>query len=132
MQDCFVGLGSNLGDRRRNLKKALQKINCLPGTKIIKTSKIIQSMPQGGSQQPEYLNAVVRLRTRISPLALLKKLKIIEVELGRKKSVRWGPRVIDLDILLYSDKVIRSRILTIPHPQLFRREFVIKPLLEVL
>jgi 2-amino-4-hydroxy-6-hydroxymethyldihydropteridine diphosphokinase len=132
MQDCFIGLGSNLGDRRRNIKKALQEINCLQGTRVIKTSKIIESMPQGGPQQPKYLNAVAKLRTGLSPLLLLKEFKKIEVRLGRKKSFRWGPRVIDLDILLYGDKVIETRNLTVPHPQMLKREFVIKPLLELL
>jgi 2-amino-4-hydroxy-6-hydroxymethyldihydropteridine diphosphokinase len=132
MQDCFIGLGSNLGDRRRNIKKALQEINCLQGTRVIKTSKIIESMPQGGPQQPKYLNAVAKLRTGFSPLLLLKEFKKIEVRLGRKKSFRWGPRVIDLDILLYGDEVIETRNLTVPHPQMLKREFVIKPLLELL
>jgi 2-amino-4-hydroxy-6-hydroxymethyldihydropteridine diphosphokinase len=132
MQYCFVGLGSNLGDRRLNLRMALQKISRLPGTKIIKTSKIIESMPQGGPQQPKYLNSVVKLQTGLSPLNLLRKLKKIEIMFGRRKSVRWGPRIIDLDILLYADRVINRRDLTVPHPQLFKRKFVIGPLLEIL
>ena len=132
MQDCFVGLGSNLGDRRRNLIKALFKINRLRGTKVIKTSKIIHSKPLGGPRQPEFLNAVVKLRTDFSPLSLLKELKKIEIELGRKKTIRWGPRAIDLDILLYSDRIIETGELTVPHPRIFERDFVINPLLEVL
>ncbi|MCX5711368.1 MAG: 2-amino-4-hydroxy-6-hydroxymethyldihydropteridine diphosphokinase [Candidatus Omnitrophica bacterium] len=132
MQDCFVGLGSNLGNKRKNLLKALQKIKQLKETKIIKASKIIQSMPLGGPKQPKFLNAVIKLRTELSPLSLLKKLKNIEAELGRKKTVRWGPRVIDLDILLYSDRIIETKELTVPHPRIFERDFVIKPLLEVL
>lgn len=132
MQDCFIGLGSNLGDKRKNLLKALQKIKQLKGIKIIKTSKIIQSMPLGGPKQPEFLNAVIKIRTRLSPSSLLRKLKKIETELGRKKTVRWGPRIIDLDILLYADRIIETKELTVPHPRIFERDFVIKPLLEVL
>jgi len=132
MQDCFIGLGSNLGNKRRNILKALQKIKQLKGTKIIKTSKIVQSVPLGGPKQPEFLNSVIKIRTGISPLLLLKKLKKIESGLGRKKTVRWGPRIIDLDILLYSDRIIETKELTVPHPRIFERDFVLKPLLEVL
>lgn len=133
MAICYIGVGSNLGRRRKNIREALEKINLLKGTKIIKTSKLIETNPVGGPVgQPKFLNAALKISTNLSPLNLLKKLKTIEKELGRKKTVRWGPREIDLDILFYGDKVINRKELQIPHPRLFEREFVIKPLLEVL
>jgi 2-amino-4-hydroxy-6-hydroxymethyldihydropteridine diphosphokinase len=108
-------------------------IKALKDTKIIKVSKIAESLPCGGpAGQRNYLNAVLSMCTNFSPLNLLKNLKKIEKVLGRIPGVRFGPRVIDLDILLYGDKSIHNRILTVPHPRMFKRDFVIKPLIEVL
>lgn len=133
MSICFLGVGSNLGDRLKNIRAALKKINNLPGTKIIKTSKIIQSFPLGGpGGQPNFLNAAVKLRTKLTPYQLLKKLKSIENELGRRKTLRWGARTIDLDILLFADRIVKTKNLKIPHPSLLERDFVMKPLLEIL
>ena len=103
-------------------------------TKIIKTSKLIETKPLGGPRyQPKFLNAALKITTNLPALILLKKLKKIEQELGRpKKHIRFGPRTIDLDILFYADKVIKTRSLIIPHRRVFKREFVIKPLLELL
>jgi len=86
----------------------------------------------GPAGQPDFLNAAVKIDTRLSPCSLLSRLKGIEKQLGRKKGVRFGPREIDLDILLYSDKVIKSKRLTVPHPRMFMRDFVIKPLEQIL
>lgn len=133
MAVCYLGIGSNLGDKRSNIREAVKKVNCLKDTKVLKSSKIIRSRPQGGPRgQPEFLNAVLKIRTKFPPLALLKNLKKIETELGRKKTVRYGPRTIDLDILLYEDRVIQSKSLIVPHPKIFQRNFVLKPLLEVI
>ena len=130
---CYIGIGSNLGDRRKNIKLAVQKIKALEKTKVIRLSRIIETLPQGGpSRQGKFLNAVLKIKTKISPSALLGKLKSIEKELGRKRTVRWGPRLIDLDILFYADKVINRKNLKIPHPRIFEREFVVRPLLEVI
>ncbi len=130
---CYLGVGSNLGNRRKNIKLAAKKIRTLKGTKIIKASKLFKSLPSGGPVgQPDYLNAVLKISTNFSPLNLLKKLKNIEKGLGRIPTVRFGPRIIDLDILLYGDRFMRSEVLTIPHPRMFKRNFVIKPLIEVL
>lgn len=131
---CYLGIGSNLGNREKNIKLALREINRLKETKIIKVSKIIKSDPVGGSAgQGKFLNAVLKIKTKLSPANLLKKLKIIETELGRpKKHIRYGPRTIDLDILFYGDKIIKKRGLEIPHPRIFEREFVIRPLLQVI
>jgi 2-amino-4-hydroxy-6-hydroxymethyldihydropteridine diphosphokinase len=133
MATCYLGIGSNLGDRTKFIRFAIKKINSLKGTKIIKVSKIIETEPVGGSRdQGEFLNAALKIKTNLSPSLLLKKLKKIEKELGRKKSVRWGPRTIDLDILFYGDKIINRKDLKIPHPKMFERDFVIKPLLEII
>lgn len=130
---CYLGVGSNLGDRGKNIKLAVKLIRALKDTKIIKTSKLLESSPCGGPVgQANYLNAALKISTNFSPLVLLKKLKKIESELGRIPSVRFGARVMDLDILLYGDRFMRSKNLIIPHPRMFKRDFVIKPLIEVL
>ncbi len=133
MYVCYIGLGSNLGNRRENIKKAIQKIDSLKTTKVIKASRIIETIPQGGPLgQPKFFNSAVKIQTSLLPLKLLKKLKIIEKELGRNKTVRFGPRVIDLDILFYGTEFIQSAKLNIPHKKVFQRDFVLKPLIEIL
>ena len=133
MAVCYLGIGSNLGDRIKNIKLAIQKINSLKNTKVLKLSRIIETTPVGGpARQPKFLNAALKISTNLPPVNLLNKLKTIEKGLGRKKGARWGPRLIDLDILLYADKTVNRKNLKIPHPRLMQREFVIKPLSEVL
>ena len=133
MQTCFLGIGSNLGDRHKNIRLALEKISSLKNTKIVKLSKIIETDPVGGpSRQGKFLNAVLKIKTDLTPLKLLKQLQKIENEVGRRRTVRWGPRTIDLDILLFGDKVIERKELKVPHPRLMERDFVLKPLLSLL
>lgn len=130
---CYLGVGSNLGDRKKNIRLALRRINSLQGTKAVKLSKIIETEPLGGPKgQNKFLNAALKIKTGLSPLALLRNLKRIERELGRVKGARNGPRVIDLDILFYGDRIINRNNLKVPHPRVFQREFVLKPLLEVI
>jgi 2-amino-4-hydroxy-6-hydroxymethyldihydropteridine diphosphokinase len=130
---CYLGVGSNLGNRRKNIELAIKLIQALKDTKIIRVSKLLESLPSGGpAGQPDYLNAALRVSTNFSPLSLLKELKKIETKIGRIPMVRFGPRVMDLDILLYGDRLIRNKVLTVPHPRMFNRDFVIKPLTEVL
>jgi len=130
---CFLGIGSNLGDRRKTIKDAIKKINSLKDTHVLKLSKVITSNPVGGPRhQPQFLNAVLKIETGLSPFILLSKIKNIEKSLGREKTVRNGPRAIDLDILFYGDEVIDTAVLKIPHPRILERDFVIKPLLEVI
>jgi 2-amino-4-hydroxy-6-hydroxymethyldihydropteridine diphosphokinase len=129
----YLGVGSNLGERRKNIKLAVKKIQALEDTQVIKQSKLLETAACGGpAGQPKYLNAALKIRTGFSPLKLLTKLKAIEKSMGRRKTVRNGPRIIDLDILLYGDETVRSLRLNVPHARLFEREFVIKPLIEVL
>lgn len=130
---CYLSVGTNLGNRRKNLKLAFKKINALKNTRIIKESKFFDFPPAGGpAGQRNYLNAAIKIQTNFSPLNLLRQLKKIEKELGRAKTARFGPRVIDLDILLYGDRSIKTKTLTIPHARMFNRDFVIEPLKEVL
>jgi len=130
---CYLGIGSNVGDRRKNIRLALRKINQLKRTKVIKVSEIMETEPVGGpTGQGKFLNAAVKIKTNFPPLILLKELKKIEKEIGREKTVRYGPRTIDLDILFYGDKIINRENLKIPHPRMFEREFVIRPLSEII
>jgi 2-amino-4-hydroxy-6-hydroxymethyldihydropteridine diphosphokinase len=130
---CYLGVGSNLGERRKNIKLAIKLIEALRDTRVIKKSSFFKTLPCGGpAAQPDFLNAALKIQTKFPPLILLKKLKKIETQVGRVPGVRFGARVIDLDILLYGDKSIRDKDLIIPHPRMFERDFVIKPLVEVL
>jgi len=130
---CYLGVGSNLGNRKKNIREAIKKINALKGARIMKESRLFNFCAVGGPcGQPNFLNAALKIQTKFSALNLLKKLKKIEKDLGRTKTARFAPRVIDLDILFYGNKFMRSKLLTIPHPRMFKRDFVIKPLQEVL
>lgn len=133
MVTCYLGVGSNLGNRRKNIRLAIKKINSLKSTKVIEISRMVETKPVGGpAGQRDYLNGVIKIKTGIHPHPLLKEFKKIEKDLGRKKTVRYGPRTIDLDILFYADKIINSKSLQVPHSKIFEREFVLKPLLEVI
>ena len=133
MAICYLSLGSNLGNRRKNLEEAVRMINRLKDAKVLKKSSFIETEPIGGPKaQPKFLNAAFKISTKLSPLKFLKELKTIEKKLGRVKTVRNGPRVIDLDILLYADRTIKTDKLVVPHPRMFNRDFVVKPLLEIL
>jgi len=132
MAACFLGVGSNLGNRKKNIEKALDYLAKTRGVKIEKSSRVYETKPLGGPPQGKFLNAAVKIKTSLTPLSLLKTLKKIEKLLGRKRGIRFGPRPIDLDILLYANKVIKTKELVLPHPEMFKREFVLKPLRDVL
>lgn len=131
MVTSYLGMGSNLGDRKKNIRLAIQKIKALEGTKVLRISRCIRSKPVGGPAQGDFLNGAIKIETKLSPNMLLRRLKKIEKELGREDTVKNGPRTIDLDILLYGNKIISRKNLIIPHPRMFEREFVIKPLLTI-
>jgi 2-amino-4-hydroxy-6-hydroxymethyldihydropteridine diphosphokinase len=121
----FIGLGTNLGaDLDRNLHAAIEAIRQLP-------SSFMRTAPWGVTDQPAFLNAVVEIRTQLEPLPLLQALKKLETELGRVPTYRWGPRLIDFDIILYGSRVVDLPDLTIPHPHYQEREFVLRPLAEI-
>ena len=127
---AYLGLGSNLGDRTEHLKKALASL-CRTG-EVRKVSSLYETEPLGVQDQPGFRNAVALLETTLTPRALLGELKRIEKELGRSPGgLRWGPRVIDVDILSYDDLIFTEEGLTIPHPEMERRRFVLEPLSEI-
>lgn len=132
MAVCYLGLGSNLGNRRKNIRMALDCLRQARSIKVEKSSRVYETTPVGGPKQGKFLNAALKIRTSLKPGVLLKALKKIEKDLGRRATVRFGPRTIDLDILLYADKAIKTKGLIIPHPRMFEREFVLKPLREIL
>ncbi|MBI5359990.1 MAG: pantoate--beta-alanine ligase [Planctomycetes bacterium] len=132
MATVLIGLGSNLGNRKQNISLALKEIGLIRGTAIRKVSGFYATSPLGGPKgQPDFLNAAAVLSYSGTPAGLLKALKVIEKKLGRKKTVRWGPRIIDIDILLSENKIVHSRQLTVPHKLMHKRLFVLKPLAEI-
>jgi 2-amino-4-hydroxy-6-hydroxymethyldihydropteridine diphosphokinase len=131
MPIAYLGLGSNLGDRAANLWEAVRKLGTLADTQVLGVSSLFETEPVGPVVQPNFLNAAVRIHTLRSPLDLLHDLKRLETALGRAASERWGPRVIDLDILVYGQDTLDTPELTVPHRELWRRRFVLEPLLEV-
>jgi 2-amino-4-hydroxy-6-hydroxymethyldihydropteridine diphosphokinase len=127
---AFVGLGANLGDARQALASALRSLGGIPDTELVRSSRIYLSAPvdAGG---PDYLNAVAQVRTRLTAPALLRALQSIEQAAGRERPYRNAPRTLDLDLLLYGDARIASPSLTIPHPRMGERAFVLLPLAEL-
>jgi 2-amino-4-hydroxy-6-hydroxymethyldihydropteridine diphosphokinase len=125
----YLALGTNLGDRLANLRAAIDAL--LPEIRVIAESNIYETPPWGVEDQPAFLNMAVKCETALEPESFLKRLKQIEVQIGRVESFRWGPRLIDMDILFYDDLVLESESLTIPHPRLHERAFVLVPLAEI-
>jgi 2-amino-4-hydroxy-6-hydroxymethyldihydropteridine diphosphokinase len=128
----FIGLGSNLGDRRANIADALERIRKLPDTRIVKESSLYESEPHGDAKT-WFVNGVIEIETDLTPDNLLKKLKVVESAMGRKrvKGKRWGSRIIDLDVLFFGSLVLRKRTLKVPHPEVQNRRFVLLPLSEL-
>lgn len=131
MPDVFIGLGSNIGKRERNVVDAIEMLSKEDGIIVKKVSSLYETEPEGVEDQEWFINAVARVETSIVPLELLRALKNIESLMGRGKSIRWGPRKIDIDILLYGSLVINYPELIIPHPLMHRRAFVLVPLAEI-
>lgn len=131
MNLAYIGLGSNLGDRAALIKCSIKMLNEERQVNVTKISTMIATKPVGGPPQPDYLNAAVEIETSLLPDELLHTLQGIELELGRERVTKWGPRTIDLDILFYGDVVVNSEHLTIPHHLLHLRRFVLEPLVEI-
>ena len=132
MHTCFIGVGSNLGDPVVQAKQAIAALSELANTQLIDVSSLYASKPMGPSDQPDYVNAVAKLTTTLTPLELLDALQYIELHQGRvRKDERWGPRTLDLDILLIDDLAIDHPRLTVPHYGMREREFVLYPLFEI-
>jgi 2-amino-4-hydroxy-6-hydroxymethyldihydropteridine diphosphokinase len=128
---CYLGLGSNKGDKRDNIAKALNALGQKPGITLLRHSSIYESEPVGVSRQPDFYNCVAEIRTVLEPHGLLHVAKAIEAELGREPNTHMLPRPIDIDILLFGDLELDSLDLMIPHSRLSRRTFVLMPLLEL-
>lgn len=128
----FIALGTNLGeDLERNLRNALEGIKALPRTNVVRVSSFHATEPWGEPNQPRFLNAVAEIRTELEPLELLRALQDLESRLGRAPTYRWGPRLIDLDIILYGTRSVDLPELKIPHPHYRERDFVTAPLREI-
>jgi 2-amino-4-hydroxy-6-hydroxymethyldihydropteridine diphosphokinase len=127
----YLGLGSNLGDRRRNIEDAIKLMAQRKDIKVSEVSSLYETEPVGYEDQRWFINGVLKAETTLKPRKLLEALKEIEGALGRKRDLRWGPRIVDLDILLYDDKKIKDQDFVIPHPEMHRRAFVLVPLAEI-
>ena len=130
MSTAYVALGSNLGDREENLRSALKHLE-ENKVRVVKVSTFIETEPYGVTDQPGFVNAVCQVETELEPLELLRLLLKIELEMGRVRVRRWGERNIDLDLLLYEDACVVSEELTLPHPDMQNRDFVLLPLAEI-
>ena len=130
MATVYIGIGSNLGDREDNCRRALELLE-EAGVRVTKRSSMHETEPWGVADQPRFINMAASLETELQPLALLELLKRTEKLMGREETARYGPRLIDLDILLYDSLVLREAGIEIPHPQMHEREFVIAPLSEI-
>lgn len=132
MVTAYIAFGSNLGDRNKNIQNAIRALKARPGIKVIKTSSIIETEPEDGLPQGKFLNGAIKIETDLTPGKLLETLQKIETGLGRTRTVKNGPRIIDLDIIFYNDKAINEPGLTIPHPRWRQRDFVVNPLREIM
>ena len=128
---AYIALGSNIGERYTYLTEAIQFLNKNPYIQVDDISSVYETEPVGYTDQSCFLNLVIKISTNLSPQELLKVTQKVENDLGRKREIRWGPRTLDLDILLYNHENIETEILSVPHPRMHERAFVIVPLMEV-
>ncbi|WP_070962302.1 2-amino-4-hydroxy-6-hydroxymethyldihydropteridine diphosphokinase [Vibrio sonorensis] len=132
MTRVYIAIGSNMATPVKQAKQAIEALNTIPNSRLVKASSLYSSTPMGPQDQPDYINAVAAIETELTPLELLDQTQKIELEQGRvRKEERWGPRTLDLDILLYGNEVIDSERLTVPHYGMKEREFVLYPLVEI-
>ena len=131
MTIAYVGIGSNLDEPRRQVLEAFTELDRLPHTRLVKKSSLYRSAPMGHAAQPDFINAVAQLETGLPAERLLAELQALEARHGRERSFPNAPRTLDLDVLLYGNAQIDSPALTVPHPRMHERAFVLKPLLEI-
>ena len=129
---CYLGLGSNLGERRKTLRAAIESIKKIAGVCLLDVSSFFESEAWGFTEQPNFINAAIKISCELEPLELLDKLQAVEKFFGRVREKHWGPRTLDIDILLIDNMKISSERLTIPHPYLSERDFVLRPLAEII
>jgi len=130
-REAWLSLGSNLGDRAAHLTAAIEAVRALPGTAVEAVSGLYETPPWGDTDQGPFLNAAIGIRTALEPLALLDAVKAVEADLGRRETRRWGPRVIDIDIVHMAGVALATQRLTLPHPLWRERAFVLVPLAEI-
>ena len=128
---AYLGLGANQGDPRRQLQEAMTRLAATEEVEVLKSSSFYRTPPLGPPDQPWYVNAVVQVRTRLAPEELLRVLHRVEEDLGRVRRERWGPRLIDIDLLLYNGIILSGPDLCLPHPEMHKRSFVLVPLAEI-
>lgn len=128
---CFIGVGSNLDDPASRCVEAVRGVSAINGITFLRKSSLYRTEPVGFLEQEWFVNAVIEIRTALSPRGLHDALRAVEDSMGRIRGPKWGPRIIDLDILLYGQEVIQDDVLTIPHPELHKRRFVLAPLCEL-
>ena len=131
MNTVFIALGSNLNSPTYHVEKGIRDINHLPETRVTKRSSLYKSKPVGPQNQSDYINAVIKIITNYEPMELLDILQSIENKHNRKRVKRWGPRTLDLDILIFNNLIINHERLIIPHPEIINRDFVLIPLKEI-
>ncbi len=131
MATAYIGLGSNIGDRAGNIQRALDMLDTTEDLDVLAVSSLYETEPEGYEDQAWFANAVAKVETALSPRELLGLLKEIEKTIGRRESVRWGPREIDLDLLLYDQLCLENSDITIPHPLMHQRAFVLVPIAEI-
>jgi 2-amino-4-hydroxy-6-hydroxymethyldihydropteridine diphosphokinase len=131
MTTCYIGVGSNIGDRRKFIDNSIAQIKKVRGVSVTRLSSIYETLPVSDIPQGKYLNGVIEIEVAIGPKALLRELNKIEEDLGRERTLKNAPRTIDLDILYYGDERINEEGITIPHPKIADREFVLKGLREL-
>jgi 2-amino-4-hydroxy-6-hydroxymethyldihydropteridine diphosphokinase len=131
VQEAFVALGANMGDRESSLAEAIRRLQADAELEVRRVSKVYETAPVGFTDQPSFLNMAVCIGTDLNPVALLRRLLAIEQEMGRVRDVRWGPRNIDLDLLLHGEASMETPELTLPHPRMGQRAFVLVPLRDV-
>ena len=131
MKTAYLALGANLGDKWENMREAVRLLEAEGRCTVVARSSIYVTKPVGLEDQPDFVNAVIEVKTSLSPADLLKLCNDVEGRLGRERTIRWGPRVIDIDILLYEGVTVDAPDLTIPHPHMMERAFVLVPLAEI-
>jgi len=131
MARALIAFGGNVGDVEASLRLALEAVARLPGTRVVRVSGLYRTAPVGVVDQPAFLNGAVEVETALGPAELLRRLLEIEAGLGRTRDVRWGPRTVDLDLILYEEQVVATPELEVPHPRMHERGFVLVPLAEI-